>query len=83
MEGAKDNGAWGVRPDDGFEVAFTEDQYSDYRRYRNRRDMGELPPSVKLNAEDLPAPPADFADGQLAKAVEHLQKSLDKRAAKL
>ncbi|MEX2317703.1 MAG: S41 family peptidase [Pirellulales bacterium] len=77
MEAAQDDGLWGVRPDAGHDVPLSNDEYAEYRQFRNRRDMAGW--IAGLIDDELPAVPADYEDRQLARAVEHLQSVLDQR----
>jgi carboxyl-terminal processing protease len=77
--GAED-ATWGVRPDAGFEVVLPKQEYDQWQRYRDHRDLaGLMSPEelASLLSDNLPAPPAGFVDRQLARAVEGLQKTLD------
>jgi carboxyl-terminal processing protease len=79
--GAAQDATWGVRPDSGFEVALPRQEYDQWQRYRDHRDLaGLMSPEelASLLSDNLPAPPADFVDRPLARAVEGLQKALDK-----
>ena len=55
-----------MKPDDGFEVRFDQEQFRDYLRYRQDRDVLD---------EDGP-PESDFEDTQLARALEYLRQEL-------
>lgn len=71
-----DLGAWGVRPDDGFEIELTEKQADELAKARRRRGrvLGKRP-RPETDQESLP-----LADPQLEKAVEYLEakiKALD------
>ena len=69
--GAAESDDWGVAPNAGFDVPFTDDEYEAFRKDRSNRD---------LIADGLPddVPPADqeFADRQLEMAVEYMQREL-------
>lgn len=69
--GAKETDEWGVSPDEGYVVAFSDAQTEQW--FSNRR------------ARDIPregAPPAtDFVDTQLAKALEYVTAEMARQAA--
>jgi carboxyl-terminal processing protease len=67
-DGEKDE--WGVKPNDGFEVKFSQEQMIEYQIFRQKKDSlvgdGEKP---------------DFDDKQLDKAIEYLKGELAKQPA--
>ena len=64
---AKDSDEWGVMPDDGYKVEFTQEEMEEFLLYRRDRDV---------ISKDGP-PENEFKDRQLAKAVEVLLEKLD------
>ena len=66
---SKDSDDWGVRPDAGYEVALTEEEFQQYEKDRAARDT--------LSSETTPN--ADFHDRQLQKALECVQAQLAKQ----
>jgi carboxyl-terminal processing protease len=80
MQDAPADGKWGVRPDPGFEVPLTDEEYALYEKYRGQRDIVGLGPLAELailGGDADEGVPADFVDRQLVRAVEGLQKTLD------
>jgi carboxyl-terminal processing protease len=80
MQNAPEDGHWGVRPDESFEVVLSENEYAKFQKYRAHRDVVGLGPLAELAvlADDAIADvPADFIDRQLARAVEGLRMVLD------
>ena len=64
FEGAKETDDWGVRPNDGFEIRFTDDEMSEILEYRRLKDIVR-----EVQGEnDVP----DFKDRHLDKAMEYL-----------
>lgn len=68
---------WGVRPDSGFAVPITEQEYLAYRTYRSQRDLLEGSPTTDGSGDAAETAEADFSDRALEKAVEHLRSMLD------
>jgi carboxyl-terminal processing protease len=64
---SKDSDDWGIKPDDGYEVAFTEVELKDYQKNRSEHS---------LNSPG--APITEFNDRQLQKAVEYVTSQLGK-----
>lgn len=64
--GAKESDEWGVLPDDGYLVQFSDDDLRKYFEYRQQRDV--------LSKEGPPK--SEFTDKQLAKAVEYINGQL-------
>jgi carboxyl-terminal processing protease len=64
---------WGVMPDEGFRIKLSDEELHDWIEWRNRRDVPSR--NGKTNGADVP-------DKQLNKAVEYLQKALEKGNAK-
>jgi hypothetical protein len=81
MPDAPENGAWGVRPDPGLELLLSAEQYAAYRRYRNQRDLGAAAASLETADDEDLADDAELTDAQLKKAIEYLERELDKSAA--
>ncbi|MCA9041981.1 MAG: S41 family peptidase [Planctomycetaceae bacterium] len=63
---AKDEDDWGVMPDEGYQVAFTNDQLRKYLDYRRQLDV------IGGHTENV----EPFEDIQLDKAVEYIQSEL-------
>jgi carboxyl-terminal processing protease len=61
-EDAEENGDWGVRPDDGFEVKLSDEQLVALAKRRSRRDLS-LEPSESAPA-DLPPSDHDSDNGR-------------------
>jgi carboxyl-terminal processing protease len=68
---ADDKADWGVSPDAGCTIAFTEDEQNKRRLWRGRRDAVETA-AKKQAAEKEPGEP--FVDRQLLRAVECVEK---------
>lgn len=69
-------GQWGVMPDPRLAVSLTDQEYSDWRGYRIRRDLiGEDVDSDIASALDLAdgAAPRDYVDRTLQAAIDHLR----------
>lgn len=72
-----DPASWGVRPDTGFEVPLSDNEYLAYIIDRLIRDT--------YNPDNAPLPPIEnqslepFADQAFALAVQWLQKQLPRR----
>jgi carboxyl-terminal processing protease len=66
---ARDSDEWGVSPDDGFELQFSEEEARKYLSYRNQRDLPAPPDSRELS----------FDDRQLQLAIDSLKSQLKKR----
>lgn len=85
--GAKESDAWGVMPNDGYQIKLPETELAELVRYRRDRDIiaahqPDLAPLPEVGAPPEPAgEPGDEADGgfvdrQLQKAVEYLTQEL-------
>ncbi len=85
---ATDEDAWGVRPDNGFEVILTDDEALDVAKERQRRDVlpsESLPESSGSDAnpdEDSATESMDSPDRQLKKAIEFLRNAIKTEASK-
>ena len=79
IKDAPEDATWGVRPDDGFEVVLSADEYADLQKYRSERDLAGLDALQETDPGDgePQSAPADFADRQLARAVEGLRQMLE------
>jgi carboxyl-terminal processing protease len=90
---SKDSDEWGVKPDAGFEVPMKDEERLEYMLYRNDRDVvrskkekgdesgtKEEKKSEKKSDKDDKKP---FTDRVLEKAIEHIKKQIDKKAAAL
>jgi carboxyl-terminal processing protease len=90
--GATEDEQWGIHPDKGFEVVFSEDDWKQYRDFRYRYSFS--PGTFQPRTEDLEAPgdgdltdprpdptpdPVDFKDRQLDRAMEYLRDELQKQ----
>jgi carboxyl-terminal processing protease len=78
---ASESDDWGVSPDPGFNVPFSEDQYEAYRQDRSDRDLITASPPDETGDSTAAAAGAgqtkpEFVDRQLEKAVDYLQDQL-------
>jgi len=73
-EDAPENGQWGVAPDEGYEVRVEGEEVSRLREWRYRRDLYR--PDGENNVSGENAPPDDYFDPQLAKAIEYVQQRI-------
>lgn len=76
--------AWGVRPNDGYEVPLTEQETFEWRRGQFERSRPKLPSSASGKKSTAPVAPEPDArtidvDPQLRKAVEYLRGRLNGR----
>jgi len=74
---AAENDEWGIRPDDGFEIAIAEEDLPAFFKARRHRDTfrnGES--NDKKTAETEVEQDEPFSDPQLEMAIEYLQKQL-------
>jgi carboxyl-terminal processing protease len=69
--GATDADEWGVTPDDGYVVQFTDSDAEQYQKYRRERDLP--------GGENAPA--TEFVDSQLTKALEYVTSEMDQPEA--
>jgi carboxyl-terminal processing protease len=69
--GAKETDEWGVSPDEGYALAFSNSDTEEYFEYRKTRDV----------PRDGDAPSSEFVDKQLTKAVEYVTAEMAKPAA--
>jgi carboxyl-terminal processing protease len=65
----KESDEWGVSPDSGYLVKWTNEDMEQYRKYRGERDVLGTGEPAK----------SDYKDTQLAKALEYLQQELAKK----
>ncbi len=65
----EDQGEWGVRPDEGYEVKLTEDEFKEMIRHRRERD-------VIRRGSPMAPPPAQDSDPQLRKALEAVNSKI-------
>jgi carboxyl-terminal processing protease len=65
---SKESDEWGVMPDDGYKVPFSQADLLGYQRYRMQRDA--IRPKEPIIA--------DFVDAQLKKARDYIEKELAK-----
>jgi carboxyl-terminal processing protease len=81
MKNATEADAWGVSPDEGFEVPMDEEHYLLWRKYRYRRDLVgvdlQSPLHLQLEEQDGKLPES-FTDETLDLAVGYLQGELGK-----
>ena len=70
-EGAKETDAWGVKPNDGFEVKLTDAEVEEYFADRKARDI------IAAKKEEPPSPRK--LDKQVQKAVDYLGEQLAKK----
>lgn len=71
FDGAKDSDEWGVRPNDGFNIRFSDEEVGQLMEYRRLKDV------VQSHQDgDTPPESPKFEDRQLAKAIEYLQAKL-------
>lgn len=64
------NGDWGVKPNEGFEVKLTDEEYVEWHLWRKRRDAPKYPG----NGDEKDAKP--YIDHQLEKAVEYVEQAI-------
>ncbi len=82
---------WGVRPDEGFEVILTDDEFEQVLKDRQQRDIirtgTSTPESTSPTPNDSTSKtpdsgesdsPSSIADPQLRKAVEYLQQQIER-----
>jgi carboxyl-terminal processing protease len=67
---ASQSGTWGVSPDKGCEVVFDSEEFTQWQLWRRRRDAFH-PAGADRSPEEKP-----FADRQLLRAVEYLEKQV-------
>jgi len=72
-ENADESADWGVRPDEGWTVAMTDEEFAGWFEMRRHRDV------FRPDA-DKPLDPLEKVDQQLAKGLEALQAKLDPSA---
>ena len=75
MHGEGEDQAWGVYPDEGYEVELDDKEYLAFRRYRSKRDFPEDRTSAE-ETEEAHSETTRFSDRTLRRAVEHLQSQL-------
>ena len=93
---ASDDEDWGILPDKGFEIIFSEEEWYRYRDYRYRYSFSPWtfhPPSEnqpETGDGDLTDPqpdllpdPREFKDRQLHRALEYLQQRLEEQKVTL
>ncbi|HEX2476383.1 MAG TPA: S41 family peptidase [Lacipirellulaceae bacterium] len=84
MAGAPEEGSWGVMPDAGLELKLSTEQYAEYLKYRDQRDLGDVGAILDGPADDNDyteegnsSDDEPFIDRQLMLAIDHLRASLD------
>jgi carboxyl-terminal processing protease len=77
LSDATEDEDWGVRPDEGFEVALTDDEADRVRRDRRRRDGFRPEATNGTNGDENEEESGTFFDPPLKKAIEHLRSKLD------
>lgn len=75
MLGEGEDQAWGVYPDEGYELELDDKEHLQLRRYRSKRDFPADHTSTN-EAEEAPSETTRFSDRALQRAVEHLQSQL-------
>jgi carboxyl-terminal processing protease len=70
--GARPEEDWGVRPDSGYEVILSPEEFERWQRWRLRRDASHA-------AAEETAPEDDFHDRQREKAVVYLHEQIQKK----
>jgi carboxyl-terminal processing protease len=77
---SKESDAWGVKPNEGYEVKLTDEERVNYFKWRRVRDVvrqsGQSPPKV----DEHDKAPADFTDRVLEKAREYILSEQRKAA---
>jgi carboxyl-terminal processing protease len=64
---AEESDEWGVRPDEGYEIIWTEDEARAYQQYRRDRDAIGNPPATAVQFEDTVLQKGlDYVLGKLA-----------------
>jgi carboxyl-terminal processing protease len=76
---AKEEDEWGVKPNKDFEVKLSDEERSDFFKWRRDRDIIRRPGQEHKTSKDDKVP-ADFRDRVLDKAVEYIKGELAKRA---
>jgi len=76
-EGAGEDEDWGVSPDEGCEVKLDDEQMTKLAVWRRNRDLAKV--NGKKNSSGDDGTGAPYFDPQLAKAIERVQKSLEKQ----
>jgi carboxyl-terminal processing protease len=66
---SKDSDDWGIKPDEGYEVAFTEDELKEYQKARSERAILNPAPDPRTTR---------FNDRQLQKAVDWVTSQVTK-----
>lgn len=81
FEDSKDDDEWGVSPNKGFEIKFTNKEHPAYSRWRQKRDMilGKLSNDKTETKRASEAPSTEKASDEASKTDE---KSADEEAAK-
>jgi carboxyl-terminal processing protease len=72
-----ENGEWGVRPNDGFEVPMTDDERRAYYIWRRERDVIRVPGRDTSEAEVSADGETASPDLPLNAAIKYLQQKLD------
>jgi len=72
--GLGDDDDWGVRPSPGMEVELDNQEYTDYRVWRLRRDIPDTGENHPPEDDDL----ADFVDRQRQRAVKWLRQQIER-----
>ena len=81
---AKESDEWGVKPNDGFEIKFKDEERLDYLIYRSDRDLPPSPKKEEKKEKEKEKVGPDgkkkepFKDRVLEKAVEYMKKQLAK-----
>jgi carboxyl-terminal processing protease len=90
---SKDSDEWGVKPDAGFDVPMKDEERLEYMLYRNDRDVvrskkdktdeSGTKEEKKPEKKDDKVDKKPFTDRVLEKAIEHIKKQIEKKAAAL
>jgi len=73
---AKETDEWGVKPNDGYEVKFSEQEFTDFINDRRKRDYLASKTASDEAAAAATEKPQPFVDRQLQKAVDYLSGEL-------
>lgn len=77
---AKESDDWGVRPNEGYEIKFNQQDHTSYWNWRRNRERAH----GKENSDQKPAEtPKEFKDTQLAKAVDYVREKVAKSHTKV
>jgi carboxyl-terminal processing protease len=77
---AKDDEEWGVRPNPKYEVKLSDEERSEYFKYRRDRDIVRRPGAKSGNGAEATKKKAPFQDRVLQKALQYIRGELEKNA---